>query len=367
MRICHITCVHSRYDIRIFEKECTSLAKAGYEVYLVVNDDESDEEKNGVEIVSTGFKPKNRIERILKSADKVLSQALKVNAEVYHLHDPELLKIVKPLLKHGKKVVFDAHEDAEEQIKDKTWIPLILRNLVSKIYGTYSHKRMKMLDGIITVTPNFVKKYQKYNANVSLVTNYPIIGNESDREVPKELSGEKYVFFAGGISSQWCHERIAKAINNVDGVNYHFAGKGVKEYIDSVTQMSEKIVYCGVMEHKDVIDHYKCAIGGMAILDCAQVGKDGSLGNTKLFEVMQAGKPVICSDLRLWREIIEKYNCGICVNADDIDSISEALKYIVSNPEQAKLMGNNGRRAVLEEFNWSTQEKSLLELYKSIM
>ena len=34
-RICHFTSVHSATDGRIFEKECCSLAKAGYEVYFV--------------------------------------------------------------------------------------------------------------------------------------------------------------------------------------------------------------------------------------------------------------------------------------------------------------------------------------------
>ena len=39
VKICHITTVHpNRYDVRIFEKECVTLAKNGYEVTLIVND-----------------------------------------------------------------------------------------------------------------------------------------------------------------------------------------------------------------------------------------------------------------------------------------------------------------------------------------
>ena len=31
----------------------------------------------------------------------------------------------------------------------------------------------------------------------------------------------------------------------------------------------------------------------------------------------------------------------------------------------AKIMGENGRRAVLEEYNWGTQETTLLSIYNS--
>ena len=39
--VCHVTTVHSRYDVRIFEKECISLAELGYNVTLIVNDQEA--------------------------------------------------------------------------------------------------------------------------------------------------------------------------------------------------------------------------------------------------------------------------------------------------------------------------------------
>lgn len=48
VKICHITTVHpNRYDVRIFEKECVTLAKNGYEVTLIVNDKLQDEQCKG--------------------------------------------------------------------------------------------------------------------------------------------------------------------------------------------------------------------------------------------------------------------------------------------------------------------------------
>lgn len=367
MKICHVTCVHPRYDIRIFEKECVSLARRGYETYLVVNDDKPNERLKGVHILSTGFKPLNRKERFLKSAKAVLETALSVEAEIYQLHDPELLRIADKFLKRGKKVIFDAHEDTEAQIRDKSWIPSMVRVPVAKLYGLYSHRKMKELDGIITVTPSFVEKFKQYNVNTVMVTNYPIINIE---ETFEDVSGEnKYIFFAGGLSTQWCHEKIAEAVVKVDNnIEYYFAGLGVTDYIKKICLIGEgKAKYCGRLSHDEVMRYYSGSCAGMAILDCVQVGIDGTLGNTKLFEVMQAGKPVICSDLRLWREIIERYKCGICVNSKDIDSIADAVRYVITHPDEAKQMGENGKKAVTEKYNWTSQEKTLLEFYEKII
>lgn len=366
-KICHITSVHSRKDIRIIEKECVSLSNAGYDVYEVVNDNIQDELYKGIQIVSTGYIAKNRLDRIVNSVKWILRKALEVDAEIYHLHDPELLQLVKPLKKAGKKVIFDSHEDTELQILDKNWIPNAFRKPLARIYGNYSLKIMRRLDGIITVTPALVKKYKKFNENVVMVTNYPLLKAESSFG-ETSAGNDKYVFFAGGISEQWCHEVIAQAVNKVSEVKYLIAGKGNKDYIERIIQIGKgNVHYEGVIPHDEVGKKYKNAIAGMAVLEATQVGDEGSLGNTKLFEIMQAAKPVICSDLRLWREIVNKNNCGICVDSKSVESIASAIRFIVENPGNARDMGVNGRRAVEEKYNWDCEFRKLLSFYRTLL
>ena len=43
--------------------------------------------------------------------------------------------------------------------------------------------------------------------------------------------------------------------------------------------------------------------------------KKGTLGNNKIFEYMYYGLPIICTDFDLWKEIIDKYKCGIYVKS----------------------------------------------------
>lgn len=97
------------------------------------------------------------------------------------------------------------------------------------------------------------------------------------------------------------------------------------------------------------------------------VKKIGSIGVTKIFEYMKYGLPIICSDLILWKEIIDKYDCGITVDPTNIQEIADALNFLIENPEEAQRMGMNGYKAYIEEYNWDTQVPKLLQLYSELI
>ena len=81
---------------------------------------------------------------------------------------------------------------------------------------------------------------------------------------------------------------------------------------------------------------------------------------------MAAKLPVICTNYKLRKGIIDEYKCGICVDPDSIEEIKKAIEFVINNPKEAKQMGENGHKAVLEKYNWGTQEKVLLELYEGL-
>ena len=90
----------------------------------------------------------------------------------------------------------------------------------------------------------------------------------------------------------------------------------------------------------------------------------GTYAVNKIFEYMEAGLPIICTDYDLWKEIVDKYDCGICVEPNNAKQIEEAIQFLISNKEKAYQMGQNGRKAVLLEYNWNTQEKEYLRIFR---
>ena len=89
-KVCHVTTVHRPNDNRIFFKECKSLDEAGYDVTLLCAN-ASSTVRDGIKII--GFKGHTqRIKRFfLTSIVQAFIEARKVNADIYHLHDPELV------------------------------------------------------------------------------------------------------------------------------------------------------------------------------------------------------------------------------------------------------------------------------------
>ena len=67
------------------------------------------------------------------------------------------------------------------------------------------------------------------------------------------------------------------------------------------------------------------------------------------------------------QEIVEGNNCGICVNPLEPKEIAKAIDYIINHPNEAEQMGQNGKKAVLEKYNWGVEEKKLFEIYKELI
>ncbi len=365
IKTCQITCVHDRYDSRIFHKIAKSLSINGFESYLLCVDNLSDEIVDGVIIKSINKTAQNKVQRVLFSWKRLKKPALSINADIYQLHDPELLPLAKFLKKKGKKVIFDSHEDYQK-IANKDWIPSFLRPFIKFFYIRYEKRILKRLDGCISVTPHIVLRIKKINSNTEMITNYP-------RLVPYyKHSFENKIICFGGSEKEYAHKETIAAINELNGlVKYRFlcdlSQKTLAEYSDLPGW--KFVEHSSTVSFEELRKVYKNSSIGLAInyYTINSDFKNGSLGVLKLFEYMAEGMPIICTDFVLWKQIIEKYNCGICVNPYSKNSIKDAILSLINNPDKMKIMGENSRKAAECEFNWEKEELKLISFYSRII
>jgi glycosyltransferase involved in cell wall biosynthesis len=216
---------------------------------------------------------------------------------------------------------------------------------------------------IITSTPHIRERFLKINNNTIEVCNYPILEEFSVQSDWLKKNSE--ICYVGAITEIRGINEIIEAISKCN-VRLNLAGNYTPVNLREELIKKEgwkKVNEYGFVGREEIANILSSSKIGLVTL-YPQSNYLDSLP-IKLFEYMIAGIPVIASDFPLWRKIIEEENCGICVNPKDPDKISEAINMLTSDDTLAYNMGQNGRKAALEKYNWKIEEKKLLYIYKS--
>jgi glycosyltransferase involved in cell wall biosynthesis len=363
MKIAHLTSAHQDGDVRIFHKECASLADAGHDVYMIIPNTKSRTEK-GVKVISFNLEHKRRIKRMWSTVNRVYEEAVKLDAEVYHFHDPELMRIARKLKKKGKKVIYDVHEDLPRTILSKTYINKFLRKFVSRNIERYENNTAARMDAVVTATPHINERFLKLNKHSINVNNFPL-SSEFDTSGVVSEKRDNAVCYIGGIGVIRGIREMVDAVG-ISDVEFRVAGKwpaGLKEELSSKDGWKnvKELGYISRDEAKDI--KMNCLAG---LLIFHPLPNHVNAQPNKMFEYMSSGLPVIANDFDLWKEIIEKNDCGICIDGSDPKEIAKAITFLKENPAEIKRMGENGKRVVQEKYNWDIEKQKLIKLYNEL-
>jgi glycosyltransferase involved in cell wall biosynthesis len=369
IKVCYFTSKPAT-DIRVYEKECTTLAKNGYQVFLV-SPNAKNEIRNGVQIIGVPYFGNGFFNRIIKLPKLLFKKAIDLNADIYHFNDPASLPYVSRLKNRGKKVVFDCFEDHPSLIMEHKEVPYLVRVLISKLYAFYEFQICKKLDGIVCCYHWTQERLVKACQNIQLVFNFPIVDDMQINRKNEILNNKSSLCYAGLISPMWNLDNIISATEKIENITLNLAGHSSDSLIQKLKSIDgwNNVNYLGKLNFNQVYDLvYSKSYIGIALLDYIPLcrGNIGNMSNNKLFEYMLADLPVICTDFILWKEVVEKNNCGICVNPRNVHEIANAIKFLIDNPDVAKQMGNNGKKIVVEKYNWRCEAKKLLKIYNHL-
>jgi len=128
--------------------------------------------------------------------------------------------------------------------------------------------------------------------------------------------------------------------------------------------VEQSIILIDWVDHKEVPEYISASdIGVMSLRDSLN---NNTFYSFKLFEYWGMGKPVVVTNLKTISTIVKNKVNGMLVQPEDVDGFSNALIYLLSNPEEAKMMGSKGRELVETEFNWDSLMEKEAKLYEAI-
>lgn len=368
-KVVHITSGHRAFDTRVFHKECKSLARAGYDVVLVVPH-EGDQLAEGIQVRAAPL-PQSRLERFTAAPCHIYKEALRQNASVYHFHDPELVPAALLLRLQGKCVIYDVHDDTPATFADKDYIPRLLRAPLTWLSRVLENAAARRFSAIIAATPAIAERFAPLNDKTVVIENFAILDEPSgDGDIPwAERSAS--VAFVGGLSRERGMREMIQAMSLLPKslrVRLTFAGWFLPESLREEAISSpgwERVDELGLLEQSLVFQVLKRSRAGVLTFHPG-ANHDRSMP-TKLFEYMSAGIPVIASDFSLWRCLVEGARCGLLVDPLQPRDIASAIEYLMTHGREAEEMGKRGRAAVEQLYNWNPQRAKLLDLYVSLI
>lgn len=362
MRVCHISTVHPATDHRILDKECRSLAKAGYDVHLIARGKREFEDE-GVRIYPFPDYS-SRLKRATTGVSRIVSEALKLQPDVVHFHDPEILWAVPRLKRHGVRVIYDAHEHLPKQVRTKPWIrPGLLRRVALWSVAAYEMYFAARADRVISVTPEIVERFPSSKSR--LVRNFPALTEApSSTEAPPH-DGVIRSIYVGGLSRIRGIREMVEAFRELGDTHaLHLLGPWESNsYRDEcLDNAPANVTYGGLLSPREVPPHIRRAHIGLAMLHPAQ----NYLMSypVKAFEYMRECLPIVMSDFPYWRRLFG--DCALFADPGSPSEIASAIRTLGADVDLRRQLGRNGRHLVEREYNWQHEERRLLELYAGL-
>jgi glycosyltransferase involved in cell wall biosynthesis len=367
-RVCHFTSVHPFDDVRVFQKECRSLAAEGFAVHLVAVG-APDRVEDGIRLHGVPKTWCSRPGRMMRAPGAMAKVVASIDADVYHFHDPELLPVGLWLHSKGKRVVYDAHEDLPRDLYSKRylgWARFVLRWPVEVVENMASRR----FSAVVAATPFIGARFARINARTVVINNYPLRDQFLVPTAVPWRERDRTITYLGIISANRGLFRMVEALGLLPArmdltlqLVGSFASSEERQRASALAGWG-RVREIGQVNRSELASMLAKTRAGVIVFQ-PEPNHIHSQPN-KLFEYMSAGLPVIASAFPLWKELFDSTGCGVVVDPLNAVDLARAIEFILSHPEEAERMGHRARSAVVESRNWEQESRKLMRLYHDL-
>lgn len=267
-------------------------------------------------------------------------------------------------IKGNCELVYDSHEFY-------TGVPeLVARPRVQKIWEKIEARIFPRLKKIYTVNQSIADLYEaKYKKKLVVVRNVsPMIGvlkavTRADYQFPAD---KKMLILQGaGINVDRGAEELVEAMIQVEDAFLAIVGDGdvVPQLMDYVQRnhLEEKVFFLGKKPYSEMLAISRLADIGLSLDKGTNINYQNSLPN-KIFDYIQAGTPILASDMKEVKHIIEGYQVGEVVREVTSAELAKKLNILLKNDKKRAEYAENCLKAA-QILNWENESKQLEQIY----
>lgn len=367
LKVVHLSVVHRPDDSRIYERECRTLAGAGYDVTYLVPGAVPGRDEHGVRLAALPARSRSR--RFL-SVREIVAALRVLRPFVVHAHDPELLTLFPLLRPFVPRLVYDAHEFVREQVMAKEYIPTGARPLVATASSLGQSLLVRWADGVVTVTDDILNDLGPRPGLRLVVPNYPRLSHFEGAAPLAALASDPRLrlVYIGALSRNRGIALMLDVMEHLEPDDALLLLGGIFSSPDFEAEitarlgagLSDRVRFLGRVPRGEVPRYLASAeVLWMASSPSAQFSRPTVA--TKIYEGAAVGLAVLASDLP-GRGIVADGGFGITV-PPSVEGHLDGVRTLMAERAAVATMGERGRAAVRERFSWEALEASFLDFY----
>lgn len=372
VRVCVLTAAHHPFDQRVFYKQAVSLAQSGYQVTLVgPAPAELRGEHRGVwlEALPVPASPGQR----LALQRHLFRIGRRLQADIYHIHDPELLLLALALRCLGRRVVYDVHENFPAVALTRAWVPPVLRRPLSLVVDVVERRLAACLNGVVGVIEDQQPRFA--SRRFTVVRNYPRL--EWFRP-DVGLQQEAELIHVGSLS----RERGAHFLLQVMHALRQTHPNVRLDALGPFHTRADEVAFHATVREFGLTEHVHLRTDRLAYDELGRFISRHQIGlipgqvsaknltpfvPTKLFEYLACGVPVVASALPSIVALRQWGEWGHVVDPDDPAAHARAIAALLDNPDEGRRLGAVGRALVEERCNWEAESRKLMGFYDEVL
>jgi len=348
-------------------KQCQTLA-GEYEVFCALPHADSSVAP-AIEFIRLPFF-RRVIWRAVITGPYILLRCLWLRPLVVHIYVPELIPVAFIFRLLGAAVIYEVQENLIKKIHLKRINRGYLLERAFRWFDNLARRHFYL----IFTEHSYLNTYPDLGKPHAVIYNYPLLSFMEPFRRPYQPDPVQPVFFyIGWLSFERAFDTLVAGLALLK-LTYptfimHLFGRRTFSDADlkklpAFDRVTSNLRFHGYADQRDAFPHATHATVGLALLK--PVGDYPDSYTTKLFEYMALGLPVITSDFPLYRDVVERHQCGFCLSPYDPAQLAATLTYLIEHPDEACLMGKRGRLAVEQSYNWTTEAVKLLNFYALI-